>query len=410
MEPLASKLRPTKFEDILGEEHLIGKNGILTNMINKKSFFSFILYGPPGCGKTTIAKVFANSSKLEFFIFNASTDNKATLKSIIETSHFYEVLLIIDEIHRMKSDVLDYLLPFMENGKIIVIGLTTSNPYMAINIAIRSRCHIYEVKKLSDSNIKDAIKRAIKYIDRGFILNEDGLNTIVRFSNSEIRTALNIVEGVSLVLEDNATITPLIIRENLGLETLDLDDSDTHYYELLSALQKSIRGSDVDAALHYLARLITLGDLKSILRRLMVIAYEDIGLANPMMGVKMQSAAAASLELGFPEARIPLSVLVIEMSISPKSNSAITAIDTALEYYTNNDCGPISKNVDNKKIKLDPSIYHYPHNDSMSINSETYLPKNLKDKVFYFPKDETVYEKALKERLEMLDKLKNKRR
>jgi putative ATPase len=410
MKPLAYRMRPTEFIDVFGQDHLVGKDGVLTNMLVKNKILSFILYGPPGTGKTTIASIFAEKSGLDTYFFNASTDNKARLKSILDTTTYRDILVVIDEIHRMKTDVQDYLLPFMENGKAVIIGITTLNPYMSINLAIRSRCHLYEVKKLDDDAIEKALKNAIKELDVDIRIDKSAISSIIRFSNNEIRSALNILESASLVLKDDDTLTSQIVYRITGKMNHDLDDHEDHFYELLSALQKSIRGSDVDASIHYLARLITLGDLNSIIRRLLVIAYEDIGLANPLMGGKVLSASDAALRVGFPEARIILSNIVIDMAVSPKSNSAIIAIDDALNDYETTDCGVVPDHANNRKIKLNPDIYHYPHHDKDSINDQSYLPEKIKDKTYYHPKDESSYEKALSDRLKMIDKIKSKKR
>lgn len=410
MEPLASRMRPKSFDEVFGQDHLLGPNGVLNKMIEKKKYLSFILYGPPGTGKTTIAKLFSEKSMLDTYFFNASTDNKAKLKDILDMTAYHDVLIIVDEIHRMKTDIQDYLLPFLENGKAIMIGLTTLNPYQSINMAIRSRCHLYEIKPLSDEDIKAAILNAIGYLDQDIHLTDDALSAIVRSSNHEIRSALNILESASLVVADGQKITSNIVRRLAGKPQLSLDDGEDNYYEMLSALQKSIRGSDVDASLHYLARLITLGDLEVIIRRLVVIAYEDIGLANPTMGQKVLAAAQAAKMTGFPEARIPLSVIVIDMALSPKSNTAYSALDLAIEDYQKGHAGPIPKHIDNKYIKQHPESYHYPHNDPGSLNSQTHLPDNLLHKTYYQPKDESVYESALKKRLELIDSIKGYKR
>ncbi|CDR31009.1 Replication-associated recombination protein A [Acholeplasma oculi] len=406
MEPLASKMRPIQLSDVLGQDHLISNDGVLTMMLEKKKWLSFILYGPPGTGKTTIAKLFSEASQLDTFFFNASTDNKARLKDILDMTAYHDILIIVDEIHRMKTDIQDYLLPFLESGKAIMIGLTTLNPYQSINLAIRSRCHLYEVKSLSDEDIKKAIYKGISYLDVPVKLTDDAVETIIRASNHEIRSALNLLESASLVVHEGKTITSNIIRKLAGKPQLSLDDHEDHYYEMLSALQKSIRGSDVDASLHYLARLITLGDLEVILRRLIVIAYEDIGLANPTMGQKAVAVYQASKMLGLPEARIPLSTLVVDMALSPKSNTAHVALDEAIADFQNGITGDIPKHVDNKYLKVHPEVYHYPHNDPGSINSEQYLPEKILKKKYYKPKQESAYEKALSERKKIIDKLK----
>ena len=410
MEPLASRMRPRNFDEVYGQDHLLSKHGVLTKMIEKKKYLSFILYGPPGTGKTTIAKLFSDKSMLDTYFFNASTDNKAKLKDILDMTAYHDVLIIVDEIHRMKTDIQDYLLPFLESGKAIMIGLTTLNPYQSINMAIRSRCHLYEIKALSDKDIEAAILNAIQYLDHDIQLTDDALAAIIRASNSEIRSALNLLESASLVVDDGQKITSNIIRKLAGKPQLSLDDHENHYFEMLSALQKSIRGSDVDASIHYLARLLTLGDLEIIFRRLIVIAYEDIGLANPTMGQKVLAAIQAAKMTGLPEARIPLSVIVVDMALSPKSNTAYTALDNAMEDFQNGLAGPIPKHIDNKYIKQHPDSYKYPHNDPGSLNSQTHLPDNLLDKTYYVPKDESAYEKALKDRLKLIDNIKGYKR
>jgi len=410
MKPLAYRMRPEKFEDVFGQDHLVGPDGVLVQMLKRKKLLSFILYGPPGTGKTTIASIFAKESGLDPYFFNASTDTKARLKDILDTTAYHDILIVIDEIHRMKTDVQDYLLPFMESGNATVIGITTLNPYQSINMAIRSRCHLYEVKKLDEDSIEKALMAAIKELDVDLRIEQNALRAIIRYSNHEIRTALNILESASLILNDGDLLTPQTVYRIAGRMTHDLDDREDNYYDLLSALQKSIRGSDVDASIHYLARLITLGDLPSIVRRLMVIAYEDIGLANPLMGGKVVSACDAAMRVGFPEARIILATTVIDMAISPKSNTAVLAIDQALFEYENEDTAVVPDHVDNRKIKVHPEIYRYPHNDKDSINDQTYLPDKIKDAIYYHPKEESSYEKALAERLKVLDKIKHKKR
>lgn len=406
MEPLAYQMRPKSFKDVLGQDHLVSENGILTAMIKNNKPLSFILYGPPGTGKTTIANIFANSLNMDTYFFNASTDNKARLIDILNTTNYHNILLIIDEIHRMKTDIQDYLLPFIENGKAIVIGLTTLNPYHSINWAIRSRMHLYEVFKLSDEDIKKAVFKGIKFLDIDINIEPEALNSIVRYANNEVRSALNLLEAASLLLNDGDTLTNSIVKRVAGNPKYALDKSDDNYYQLLSALQKSIRGSDTDASLHYLARLLVLEDLNSLTRRLIVIAYEDIGLANPNLCQRVVTACNAALNIGMPEAQIIFSTIVIEMAISPKSNTAYTAISKALDTYLNTDTGDIPIYLDNNQIKLNPSIYKYPHDDINSVNDQTHLPEKIKDHLYYFPKSESRYETALKERLTFLDKIK----
>jgi putative ATPase len=410
MKPLAYRMRPTEFKDVFGQDHLVSNDGVLQQMIKKSKFLSFILYGPPGTGKTTIATIFAEKSGLEVYFFNASTDSKQKLKDILDTTMYKDILIVIDEIHRMKKDIQDYLLPFMENGKALVLGLTTLNPYQSVNPAIRSRCHLYEVKKLNDYDIKKAVTNGLSALDIEIGIDQSALNKIVRYSNHEVRTALNLLESASLLLDDGDMMHGAHVDRISGKKHLDLDDHEDYFYDLLSALQKSIRGSDVDASIHYLARLLTLEDLQALIRRLLVIAYEDIGLANPLIGHKVLAATEAALKVGMPEARIILSVIVIDMALSPKSNTAITAIDKALEDFESNDCGVIPDHASNRKIKQNPDIYHYPHLDPNSLNDQSYSPDKIKNEVYYKPKSESAYEKALADRLKMIDKMKYKNR
>ncbi len=410
MIPLAYRMRPTKFEDVFGQDHLIGKDGVLNVMLKKHKIMSFILYGPPGTGKTTIAQIFAEHAKLDTYFFNASTDNKAKLKDIIDMTAYHDVLLIIDEIHRMKTDIQDYLLPYVENGHVTIIGLTTLNPYQSINLAIRSRCHLYQVKKLEDDAIGEAVKKGLRELEVDIRIDQQALDAIIRLSNHEIRSALNVLESSSLLLEDGDMLTADIVYRVAGKINHDLDKNQDNYYDLLSALQKSIRGSDVDASVHYLARLLILEDLQSLIRRLLVIAYEDIGLANPMMGVKVATACESALKVGLPEARIIFSTIVVDMALSPKSNTAYTALARAIEDYENTDTGSVAPQASNCEIKKSPDLYHYPHDDEKSVNDQTYLPDKIKDRVYYLPKKESSYEKALAQRLEQLDKIKHKKR
>ncbi|MCF7932094.1 MAG: replication-associated recombination protein A [Acholeplasmataceae bacterium] len=410
MEPLASRMRPSSFDDVYGQDHLVGEQGVLRKMLSKNKRMSMILYGPPGTGKTTIAGLFADASGMDAITFNASTDNKSRLRDIIDTTAYHDILVIIDEIHRMKTDVQDFLLPFVENGKVVMIGLTTLNPFQSINMAIRSRCHLFEVRPLDDEAINKALERGLSLLDVDTKLDHRARHMIITMSNHDIRTALNLLESASIVVDDGEAITSSIVSHIAGRMAHDLDDHGDHYYNLLSALQKSIRGSDVDAALHYLARLLVLGDLQVIFRRLLVICYEDIGLANPMMGPKVTAAIEAASKVGMPEARIILSVVVIDMAISPKSNTAVIAIDQAIGVYESRDTGTVPDHANNTKIKLKPEIYHYPHDDDGSINSQTYLPEMIKDDCYYHPKDESSYEQALAKRLALIDTLKRKKR
>lgn len=409
MKPLAYRIRPTEFEDVIGQDHLVGPNGIIKKMVESKKYLSFILHGKPGMGKTTIAMIFAEKSGLDTYFFNASTDNKQRLTDIIATTSYHDILIIIDEIHRMKKDVQDYLLPYLENGKVTIVGMTALNPYQNINPAIRSRCHLYQVNSLNDNDMKKALKRGLDLLEKNLAITDDAVDLIIRYANGDVRAGLNLLEACSFVVENRGKINEVVVKSVMGNPNLNLDKSDDNYYELLSALQKSIRGSDVHASLHYLAKLLVLGDLESISRRIKVIAYEDIGLANPNLAPKVVTACDTAITLGLPEARIPLSAVVIEMAISPKSNTAYMAIDKALKDVKKGNTGLIPDHADNKKIRVNPEIYHYPHDDPGSINAETYLPDKIKHKKYYEPKDESPYEKALKTRFEEIEKKKGRK-
>lgn len=394
MAPLAYELRPTEFNEMVGQKHLIGKNGIITKMIESDTLSSFVLYGPPGVGKTTIASII--QKKYNGLYFNASSDPKSKLKDFIDAPNLFKQVIIIDEIHRMKIDTQDYLLPFLENGTITIIGLTTENPYHAVNKAIRSRLRIYRLDELS---IDDLANLANKIISKyNLKIDKNSLDFILYASNNDARSLINMLE---MLISLNTEITIDLCKKYLGEPNLKLDKSSDYFYDLLSALQKSIRGSDVNASLLYLSHLITSGDLTALCRRLLVIAYEDIGLANPNMGPKAYAAVNSALMLGLPEARIPLSVLVCDMALAPKSNSAEAAIDKALADKTNIE---IPSHIKNREIKLGAK-YLYPHDYKSGFVKQQYMPDSLTGVEFYEPKETGQYEKGLKEIYERLKKL-----
>ena len=404
MEPLAYRLRPRDFDSMVGQKELIGPNGIIRKMIDQNRLMSLILFGPPGCGKTTIARIIKEKYSIDSFSFNASVDNKKVLQDIANSVKFYNrAIVIIDEIHRMKKDTQDFLLPFLENGSITIIGLTTSNPYISINPAIRSRCHIYQLKSATKDDIIELLKKALNdKIFENVIINDEILEFIAQKCGGEIRSALNMLESLSLL---NGNVTLEEAENAVGLKALKLDSKDIYYYDLLSALQKSIRGSDVDAALLYLARLIKLEDLSIITRRLMVISYEDIGLANPQASVMVKNACDSALALGLPEARIPLSFATILLALSPKSNTSESAIDKALADVESLQDFNIPKNILNREIKGNSSLYKYPHDYPNDIVYQEYMPPELKGHFYYSPKETGKYERAIKEYLEYANKI-----
>ena len=388
MELLANDIRPIKLNDVYGQNHLIGEGKILTNLVKNKKLFSMIFYGNPGCGKTSIANALVNELNMPYRMLNAVINKKTDFDIVIEEAKMNgQMILIIDEIHRMNKDKQDILLPYLENGKIIMIGLTTSNPYHSINPAIRSRCQIFEVKSLKP---EDIVKILIKAKDNleGIQIDDNCINIISSSSNGDVRSALNLLEMAYYSSTDHI-ITEDVLKSINAKPIIYIDKNDDNYYNSISALQKSIRGSDVDAAVYYLGVLLEAQDLDIIFRRLSVIAYEDIGLANPSIGPKLDAAINAATRVGFPECIIPLSEIVIEMALSPKSNSAYLAIDKALTTIRTKNCGSVPKHIHtNSKDNL------YPHNYKNSWVKQQYLPDNIKNEKFYYPKN-NAYENNL---------------
>ncbi len=381
MEILADKLRPKNLDDIIGQKHLVGEDKIIRNLVENDHIVSMILYGKPGIGKTSIACAIANQINKPYRMLNATINNKQDFDIVIEEAKMNgEMIIIMDEIHRLNKDKQDLLLPYIENGLIILIGMTTSNPYHKINPAIRSRCQIFELKELTIDDIKDGLDKASKYL-KDIVIDEDAKSAIARLSSGDLRSAINLLE-VSYYGTKDKHITMDVIEKINAKAVFFSDANEDGHYDVLSGLQKSIRGSDVDASLHYLARLITEGDLDSIYRRLSVIAYEDIGLANPAMGPKVMAAIHASELVGLPEARIPLGTLVAEMALSPKSNSAHTALDEALADIESGNTGNLPIH-----IKTNSPLYKYPHDYPNAWVNQQYLPDNIKNKKYYKPKN-----------------------
>lgn len=403
-EPLAVKMRPKCIKDVIGQEHLLKKDKVLYNLVKNKKLFSMILYGKPGIGKTTVALAIIEKLGLKYRMLNATINNKKDFDIVIEEAKMYKGLVVImDEIHRLNKDKQDLLLPYLESGLITLIGMTTSNPYHKINPAIRSRCQIFELKELSLENVITGLKKACKSEFLPNIkINKKSLELIATLSSGDLRSAYNLLE-VAYYSTSDYVITEEVIKNINSKPVFFHDKNEDGHYDVISAFQKSIRGSDVNASIYYLARLIEAEDLDIIYRRMTAIAYEDIGLANPSMGPRVDACINACERLGLPEARIPLSVMVIDLALSPKSNSAHIALDKALEDIEKGNTG----NVPNH-IKTSAIGYKYPHDYPHGYVKQQYLPDNIKNKEYYTPRTTSKYESNLKNIYDNIKKINSK--
>lgn len=421
MKPLAYRMRPANIEDIIGQEHLVKEDKIIGRMVRAKHLSSMILYGPPGIGKTSIATAIAGSTSIAFRKLNAVIHNKKDMEIVVQEAKMSgQVILILDEVHRLDKGKQDFLLPYLENGMIILIGATTANPYHAINPAIRSRTQIFELEPLTPDLIKQALRRALTDEHRGLgsysvSVDDEAMDHFAQGCGGDVRSALNALELAVLSTKESSDGTIRITRETaeecLQKKSYTHDKDGDAHYDVLSAFQKSIRGSDANAALHYLARLIEAGDLESISRRLLVIAYEDIGLASPQAGPRVLSAIQTAERIGFPEARIPLANAVIELCLSPKSNSAISAVDEALKDIRSGKIGDVPKHLKDVHYKGAQELgrgigYQYPHDFENGWVEQQYLPDPLKNKQYYKPKQTGKFEAAIKQVYEKLLKQK----
>ena len=399
-ELLPIKLRPKKLDDIIGQKHLIGKNKVITNLVKNKKLFSMILYGTPGIGKTSIAISIVEELQVRYRMLNAVINNKKDFDIVVEEAKLYNgIVLIMDEIHRLNKDKQDLLLPYLESGLITLIGMTTANPYHAINPAIRSRCQIFELKSLDNEDIKQAINKVItSNILENISIDNDAINYIINNSNNDLRYVYNLIE-VAYYASNNGHLTLNLVKSISAKGNIYIDKNGDGYYDTISAFQKSIRGSDVNASLYYLAVLIEAGDIDIICRRLSVIVYEDIGLANPNLGPHVDAAINNALRLGLPEARIPLAEVVIELSLSPKSNSAEIAIDKALNDVRTKKIGKVPKHI----VNHSPD-YKYPHDYKHDYVKQQYLPDEIKGAIYYTPK-ENKNEQILKNIMEKLQNI-----
>ena len=411
-QPLAFRMRPTCLEEVVGQQHLVAPGKIIARMIAAKQLSSMILYGPPGIGKTSIASAIAGTTKYAFRTLNAATDTKKELQIVIEEAKMSgTVILLLDEIHRLDKPKQDFLLPHLENGRVILIGATTENPYIAINPAIRSRTQIFELIPLTPEEIHQALKRALTDETKGLgnydvEITDGAMHTLTHFSNGDVRSSLNALELAVKSTPENEDgkiiITEEIAGNCLQRKVFAHDKNGDQHYDVISAFQKSIRGSDVDAALHYMARLIEAGELITLIRRLLVIAYEDIGLANPAGASRAVLAVQAAEKLGLPEARIPLANAVIELALSPKSNTAILSIDAALSDVRQGKSGNVPSHLQDAHYQGAQKLgrgtnYQYPHNYPNHWVKQQYLPDTLKHTQYFHPDPTSKFEEALKE-------------
>lgn len=392
MKPLAYRVRPDSIDDIVGQQHLFGKDEILRNLVENKELYSMIFFGPPGTGKTTAAMAIATALGRPYRLFNAVSDNKKKLDQLfVEAEMSRGLVVIIDEVHRLNKDKQDVLLPHVESGLITMIGATTANPYFSINPAIRSRVHLFEFHPLTEKDIEVILVRASESFKEERTIDENVIEAIAKSCNGDARYALNALELLSKSTHDQNLNMNHLSKLSLSVNITMDKDSDNHY-DALSALQKSIRGSDVQAAMYYLAKLIHVGDFDSIERRLIAIAYEDIGLANPALCGRVMSAIDAAKRIGFPEAKLPLSVIVIELALSPKSKSGELAIDAAIQTVRTT-AHQIPKYLRLNAVGVDEvDMYDYDRSDLW--HQIQYLPDELKDKEFYTPSNLNSAEKT----------------
>lgn len=401
--PLAYRLRPESLDDIIGQQHLVGEKGIIRKCLEKGTIFSSIFFGPPGIGKTTLAEVIAKELHKPCRRFNAVTGNKKDLDAIfVEADLSGQLILICDEVHRLNKDKQDLLLPHVEKGNIILIGCTTANPYHSINPAIRSRCHLFELKALSRDDVKQALLKAISNKDGlndSCTISDDALSLIAEVANGDIRFALNVLELSSFICQNNK-IEVDDVKEQCKVANQRTFASEDGHYDLLSALQKSIRGSDVNGALYYLALLAQSNDEASISRRLVVIAYEDIGLANPQLVARTLDACKAAEAVGFPEAIIPYGVQIIDLCLAPKSRTGVDAVHRA-QALVNTKAYDMPKYLRLTPVGLqDDEKYSYDRYDC--FHKIQYLPDEIKNVEFINDFNVNRYEQQLKQVYEQL--------
>ncbi len=399
--PLADTIRPKNIDEVVGQRHLLGEGKILRNIIENGKISNMIFYGPSGTGKTTVANIIASKTDKKFFKLNATTASVSDIRDVVaeidKLGSEKGILLYLDEIQNFNKRQQQSLLEFIENGDITLISSTTENPYFYVYNAVLSRSTVFEFKQLSPEDIETAVNRGIEYLKSTMPENEitfekEAVSHIAQMSGGDVRKALNAVEMClySVLPDKDNKITVTVETAEMASQkkALTYDKLGDNHYDILSAFQKSIRGSDADAALHYLARLLSAGDMLSPIRRLMVIASEDIGMAYPNAAVIVKSCVDSALQLGLPEARIPLAQAVITLATAPKSNSVVCAIDNAMADIESGNTGDIPDHLKDGHYgganKLGRAIgYKYPHDFDNNYVSQQYLPDNIKDRKYY---------------------------
>lgn len=422
--PLASRLRPINLEQVVGQEHIIGKDKLLYRAIKADKISSIIFYGPPGTGKTTLAKVIANTTSAEFKQLNATVAGKKDMEEVVAAAKQNmamsgkKTILFIDEIHRFNKSQQDYLLPFVEDGTVILIGATTENPYFEVNSALISRSIIFELKPLSVDNIKELIYRAVNDKECGMgvyhaSIDEDAAEFLAQIANGDARTALNAVELGVLTTDPDSDgtihITLAVAEQCIQKRALKYDKSGDNHYDTISAFIKSMRGSDPDAAVYYLAKMLYAGEnVDFVARRIMICASEDVGMADPQALVVASAAAQAVHQIGMPEARIILAQAAIYVASAPKSNSVINAIDAATHIVQTTVTSKVPVHLQDSHYKGSAKLghgmgYKYAHNYPNHYVEQQYLPDELVGQQFYNPGD-LGYEIKVKEHFHKIKK------
>ena len=421
--PLASRLRPATLDEVVGQQHIIGKDKLLYRAIKADKLGSVIFYGPPGTGKTTLAKVIANTTSADFKQINATVAGKKDMEEIVKEARDSlgmfgrKTILFVDEIHRFNKGQQDYLLPFVEDGTLTLIGATTENPYFEVNGALLSRSRVFELKPLEREDIRELIRRAVYDRDKGMgaynaVIDEEAMNFLADVANGDARAALNAVELGIMTTERDAADGKIHIDIDVAQECIQkrvvrYDKDGDNHYDTISAFIKSMRGSDPDAAVYYLARMLYAGeDMKFIARRIMICAAEDVGNADPQALVVAVAAAQAAERIGLPEAQIILSQAVTYVASAPKSIAACNAVFEALEAVRSSKTMPVPVHLQDAHYKGAAKLGHgqgylYAHDFPNHYVKQQYLPDGMEGSVFYRP-TENGYEKKIKEHMEFI--------